>query len=814
MKVPLKWLEEFVSIDIPVAELADRLTFAGLEVGEVIEVGADWDREKVFVGEIVGVRQHPDADRLTLVTVNYGSDEPLEMVTGAPNITVGMSGEKVPVALVGARLRNPKAGEGETIVLKPAKIRGVKSEGMVCSESELGLSDDHEGIMFLPDEAVVGTPLRDYLGDTVLDLELTPNLSYCLSLEGVARELHALGAGKLRERVFDFVEEGGDVGGMIEIEIADPGRCPRYTAAVVEGVSVGPSPFWMQHRLKLAGLRPINSIVDITNYVMWETGQPLHAFDYDLLKGEKDGEPPKIVVRTAKEGEKITTLDGAERTCGDEDLLICDGQVPVAVAGVMGGQETEVNDKTTNVLIESAGFDRTSVRRTAASLRLPSEASMRFGRGISPEGSPLAARQAADLMRWYCGGTVAKGIADAYPRPQETVTLSIDNHEAERILGVHVKLEDMKNIFDDLGFGVEEKDGRLRVEAPWYRLDIGIPADLVEEVARITGYDRIPSAPLPGGFEPPSPSPRQEAEDRIRDTLVDCGLQEVITYSLTDPALSVKLGLEESDAGFMKLANPLSADRTHMRRHLAPSLLETLQTNLRYVNRVAIFEVARVFLPGNKPLPEEPRRLGVLLSGPEAEPSWNNAEPADFEFFHLKGMVQALAERMGLTDIIFEPVEQAPYQAGRAALVKVGDVPLGTFGELDPSLREVFDLPERRVVLGEFDVPGLVAGVGDTSHRELSRFPVLSQDVSLVCAEEVTAAEMEKAIRAAAGPLLVNVRLFDVYRGDQIGAGRKSLAYALDFQATDRTLTEEEINAVRGKIVKKLKKQLDADLRS
>jgi phenylalanyl-tRNA synthetase beta chain len=814
MKVPLKWLEEFVSIDIPVAELADRLTFAGLEVGEVIEVGSDWDREKVFVGEIVRVRQHPAADRLTLVTVNFGGEEPLEMVTGAPNITVGMSGEKVPVALVGARLRDARGAEGESIVLKPAKIRGVRSEGMVCSESELGISDDHEGIMFLPDEAPVGTPLRDYLGDTVLDLELTPNLSYCLSLEGVAREVHALGAGKIRERTFDYLEEGDDVNGMVGIEIADPDRCPRYTAAVVKGVSVGPSPFWMQHRLRLAGLRPINNIVDITNYVMWETGQPLHAFDCDLLRGEKDGDRPKIVVRTAREGETITTLDGAERTCRSEDLLICDGKVPVAVAGVMGGRETEVSDATTNVLIESAGFDRTSVRRTAAHLRLPSEASMRFGRGVAPDGSADAARQAADLMRWYCGGTVAKGIADAYPRPQERVTLAIDAHEAERVLGVPVSLEDMKRIYDDLGFGVEEKDGRLSVEAPWYRLDIGISTDLVEEVARITGYDMIPSAPLPGGFEPPSPSPRLEAEDRIRDTLAGCGLMEVITYSLTDPALAVRLGLEESDGNFMKLANPLSADRTHLRRHLAPSLLETLQTNLRYLDRVAIFEVARVYLPGDDPLPEEPRRLGILLSGPAAEPWWGTPEPAAFEFFHLKGIVQALARRMGLAEVVFEPFAQAPYQVGRAAAVRAGELLLGTFGELDPALREIFDLPERRVVLGEFDVSGFVSGVGAISHRELSRFPVLSQDVALVCPEDVTAASLEAVIRKAAGPLLVDVRLFDVYRGDQVGAGRKSLAYSLDFQAPDRTLTEDEINAVRTRIVKKLHRELNVDLRS
>ena len=405
MKVPVKWLEDFVTVEIPVDELSDRLTFAGLEVGEVIEVGAGWDREKVFVGEIVGVRPHPDADRLTLVTVRYGDGDPLEMVTGAPNITVGMAGEKVPVALVGARLRDAKGGEGATIVLKPAKIRGVRSEGMICSESELGLSDEHGGIMMLPDDAPVGTPLRDYLGDTVLDIELTPNLSYCLALAGVAREVHALGAGKLKERSSDFVGEGEPVGDLVTIEIRDAERCPRYTAAVVKGVKVGPSPFWMQQRLLLAGLRPINNIVDITNYVMWETGQPLHAFDYDLLRGDRSGGAPKIVVRTAADGEKITTLDGTERTCRTDDLLICDGQRAVAVAGVMGGEETEVHDGTTNVLIESAGFDRTTVRRTAAHLRLPSEASMRFGRGVSPEGSAAAAGQAADLMRRLGGGS-------------------------------------------------------------------------------------------------------------------------------------------------------------------------------------------------------------------------------------------------------------------------------------------------------------------------------------------------------------------------------------------------------------------------
>jgi phenylalanyl-tRNA synthetase beta chain len=479
----------------------------------------------------------------------------------------------------------------------------------------------------------------------------------------------------------------------------------------------------------------------------------------------------------------------------------------------MGGRETEVHAGTRNVLIESAGFDRSSVRRTAAHLRLPSEASLRFGRGVSPVGSPGAARQAAGLMRRLAGGVVAQGVADAYPRPQEKVTLSIEGKEAERILGIEVPHEEMKKIYGDLGFGVEEKEGRLQVEAPWYRLDIGITADLVEEVARITGYDRIPSAPLPGGFDPPSPSTRLEAEDRIRDTLVACGLTEVISYSLTDPALTVRLGMEESDESFLKLANPLTSDRTHMRRHLLPSLLETLQTNLRYLDRVAIFEAARVYLPGEKELPEEPRRLAVLLCGPVETPSWGNGEPPPFEFFHLKGIVETLAARMGLEDLVLEPVDRPPYQKGRAASVKAGEVSLGTFGELDPARRPVFDLPECRVVLGEFDVAALCSGARVSSYRELSRFPVLSQDLALVCAEDLPAATVEDVLRSAAGPLLVDLRLFDLYRGDQLDAGRKSLAYTLVFQAPDRTLTEGEISKVRKRIVKKLKNTLDVELR-
>ncbi|HEY5999673.1 MAG TPA: phenylalanine--tRNA ligase subunit beta, partial [bacterium] len=399
MRVPLSWLSEFVTLRVPLEELLERLPAAGIEVEEVECVGLDWDRERVLVGEITAVRRHPNADRLTLATVAYGAGRTIEVVTGAPNITVGMSGVKVPLALVGARLIDAYAPEGGTITLKPSKIRGVKSEGMVCSEKELGISGEHTGIMVLPDDAVPGTSLADLLGDTVLHVELTPNLAHCLSLAGIAREIAAMGCGDLVERDDAVVEGGGEASAAIAVRIDDPELCNRYCGAVVERVAIGPAPFVMRHRLRLAGIRPINNVVDVTNYVMWETGQPLHAFDLDRLRGEQGGAGPVIVVRRSHEGEAMTTLDGARRDLKTGTLLICDGAGPVALAGVMGGLHSEVTDATTRVLIEAAQFDRTSIRVTAIGQKLPSEASLRFGRGVPAAGCAAAARRAAELMR-------------------------------------------------------------------------------------------------------------------------------------------------------------------------------------------------------------------------------------------------------------------------------------------------------------------------------------------------------------------------------------------------------------------------------
>ena len=815
MRAPLKWLAEFVTIEVPLEELLERLPAAGIEVGEVERFGAGWDRERILVGEITAVRQHPNADRLTLATVAYGSGRTIEVVTGAPNITVGMSGVKAPLALAGARLVDAYAPEGGTIVLKPSKIRGVKSEGMVCSEKELGISAEHQGILLLPDDAAPGTPLADYLGDTVLHVELTPNLAHCLSLAGIAREIAAMGCGAIVERPLSVVESAVDAARLVAVRIEAPELCGRYCAAVVEGVTVGPAPFAMRHRLRLAGIRPINNVVDVTNYVMWETGQPLHAFDLDKLRGETGAATPAIVVRPARDGERITTLDGTERPLAAGTLLICDGAGPVALAGVMGGHESEVTDATRRVLIEAAQFDRTSIRVTAIAQRLPSEASLRFGRGVPASGSLDAARSAAELMRRHAGGTVASGAVDVYPRPQGSRTLRLPAGEIERVLGMRVPPEEVRRILVSLGCSVAAAggEGDIAVGVPLSRLDLAIPADIVEEVARITGYHRLASAPMSGEFAPPRPDPAMETEDRARDALVACGLTEVITYSLTDPAWCLKLGLEADAGGFVCLANPMTADRTHLRRHILPGLLEALRHNLRHVDRVAIFELARVYLPSAGQLPEEPRRLALLLSGPAAPAWWGGQPPPAYDFFHAKGILEALATRLNLGPLAFTSFEGPPYQSGRAAAVLRGGAAVGTFGELDPALRHVFDLPERRVVLGEFDAAALLEGAGLGAYRRLSRFPALTQDLAIVCPEELPAADVEAVVREAAGELLAQLRLFDVYRGEPLPAGERSLAFALSFQSAERTLTEEDALQLRARIVFALKERLGVGLR-
>jgi phenylalanyl-tRNA synthetase beta chain len=841
MKVPLNWLREYVDLVLPEAQLAERMTLAGMEVETVEHVGAEWDRDKIVVGEIVEIRPHPDADRLTIAVVNTGGHEPEAVVTGATNLKVGDRGQKVAFARGGAKLIDGYSEELRYQILKPTKIRGVMSAGMVCSEKELGLSDQHAGILILPQDAPVGMPLQDYLGDAVFDLELNPNMARCLSIIGIAREVAALTGQPLKVPEPAMKAEGAPIAGQITIEIADPDLCSRYSATLIKGVQVGPSPLWMQRRLTMAGMRPINCIVDITNYVMLEWGQPLHAFDYDKLRGRRAGEPPVIIVRRAHPGEKMTTLDHVEREFEPDMLLITDGGGPVAVAGVIGGVDTEISETTTNVLLESANFNNLNNRRTAELLKLPSEASLRFGRGLPPETTVLAAQRASELMRQLAGGTVAAGIADAYPVKPKTRTVDLLPTEVQRLLGVPVSRREIVESLQALGFlcaryspvgssppganGVPPLGGAgtdpapIHVTVPYYRLDVEIPADLVEEVARMIGYDKIPDTLLRDELPPQRRNLALEAEERVRDLLVGCGLSEVITYSMTNLESVAKLdptGKPVDAAEYIRLANPLTAEREYMRRTLTNSLLETLRDNLRFTERVTVFEIAHVYLPQpGQELPAEPRRVGIAMSGPRQLTQWTGKSDESLDFYDLKGIVETLLSRLRVTAYSFVPTDHPTFQSGRVARLLIGETGIGVLGEVDPLVRDQFDLPAQRVCLLELDLDALLACASSSYHYEPpSRFPAVTQDLALVVDESTPAVQVRDAMVKAGGRLLQKVELFDIYHGTQIPPGKKGLAYTLSFQAPDRTLTDDDANRLQARILRTLEKELGAQLRT
>ena len=863
MKVPLSWLKDYVDIPIPPAELAERLTLAGLEV-ETIEYiglpGADlpWDPEKIVVGELRAVHYHPHADRLVLAEVEYGGPEPEVVVSGPPSL-LPLRGQsnlhlKVAFAMEGARLWDPYAEEPRIKKLKKVKIRGVSSRAMVCSEKELGLSDEHEDIIYLPDDAPVGTPLAEYLGDAVLELDIKGPFGHLYSILGIAREVAALLHLPLRQDVLELTSPPG-LGGtegwqhpaeltptpdFLDLEIADPDLCPRYSAAFIRGVKVGPSPFWMQMRLRRAGMRPINNIVDITNYVMLESGQPLHAFDYYLLRPSPGDDRPAIIVRRARPGEQMATLDGELRTFDDEMLLITDGGGPVAVAGVMGGLKSEVTDETTDVLLEAANFHFLNVRRTSRLLGLTSDASQRFGRRVDPELTVKAAARAAHLMAELGGGTVVGVIGDLYPGRQPQRVVVFDPAYAARVLGIEIPTDEIVRILSSLEFQVSRfqvsgstdsgepetmKPETLNVTVPSHRLDVTRPIDLVEEVGRIWGYDRFPTTLLRDELPPQRANPRLEGAERVRDLLVSCGLDEVITYSLVNVEDEGKLRPQGptpsppqsgGTEGGLYVLNPLSAERAYLRQTLLPSLLHTTCENLRFLDRVAIFEISAVYLPvEGQTLPNEPLRLGIVMTGPREARSWlAGQDSTPLGFYDLKGVVETLLDGLGLEGA-FEPGDHPAFHPGRCAQVSVGDGVVGVMGELHPLVREAFDLPEQPVCALEFDLEVLLAQVGKVrTMQPISRFPAIVQDVALVVDENLSAEEVRQAILASGGQLLQDARLFDLYRGEQIAPGKKSLAYSLTYQAEDRTLTDDEVAKVQERIVRRLAQELGAELRA
>lgn len=859
MKIPLSWLRDYIQIALSVDELAERLTLAGIEVAGIERIGADWERDKLFVGQIVCVEPHPDADRLVLATVEYGAGAPLTVVTGAPNLFPfkGESGLplKAPFAISGARLIDGHSAERRIMRLKPSKIRGVRSEGMVCSEKELGLSEDHAGILLLPADAPVGMPLVDYMGDTVLEIELTPNLGRCLSMLGIAREVAALEGLPLTRSQPLLQEIAGVVAPseaplpppvaapFCQIVIEAPDLCPRYTAMLVRNVKIGPSPRWLQERLRLAGQRPINNVVDITNYVMLEWGQPLHAFDYDALlaRAQRSGEPrPRIIMRRAHAGERMTTLDNVERTLTNDMLLITDSAGPIAVAGVMGGRETEVHAQTVNVLIESASFDNIANRRTAHTLKLFSEASLRFGRGVPATLAPLANRRAAQLMAELAGGEVTPGVQDAYPVRQRDVTLTLTSAEVERLLGVPVMLEDLQRTLTAMECrATSAPDGAsLLVTTPWHRLDLEISADLVEEVARGIGYDKIPARLLAAALPAQRRNWPIELEEAVRTLLAGCGLQDTINYPLISAndngrllAVNPAAGWTETQAGgayllpallrpaeSVQLLNPLSVERSVLRSSLLPNALQVAAANLHHRPRWAAFEIGRVYWPmAGESLPHEARHLSLVLSGPRALASWQHSGDEQLDFFDLKGVIETLLARLGATaqEVRFTPAQHPAFTL-RAARILLADQDIGILGELHPAVRRTFDLPTQgRVAAAELTLtPLLPLFQRDLQMDKISAFPAVKEDLAVIVAEAIAADQVAATIQSAGGELLKELRLFDLYRGDQIEPGAKSLAFSLTYQAYDRSLTDADAAAVRARIVRRLQESLGAQLRA
>ncbi|MGB9739973.1 phenylalanine--tRNA ligase subunit beta, partial [Chloroflexus sp.] len=646
MRVPLSWLREFVAIDLPVEELARRLTFGGMEVAQIHRIGVEgsplpWDPELIVVANVLEVRSHPNADRLVLADVDYGAAQPHTVVTGAPNLFPYRDQGRLPhplkaaFAREGAQLYDGHA-EGWVITkLKGRPVRGVMSDAMLCSEKELGLSEDHEGILILPDDAPVGMPLRDYLGEVILEIDLTPNFARCLSIVGVAREVAALTGAPLKLPDPQVVAEGPSIIGRAKVTVHEPDLCPRFMVGLAEGVKIGPSPFWMQRRLINAGMRPINNIVDISNYVMLEWGQPTHTFDADRVADRH------LIVRLAQPGERLTTLDDRDRdlTPSPESglshppLLVCDATGPLAIAGVMGGANSEVSNATTNVLLEAAIWEPVQIRRTARSLKLPSEASRRFERGVDYALPPIALRRCLELMRLYAGATIAADFIDVYSRPWQPVTIELLSSEVHRLLGIHLDAHSIAEILGRLGFTCSIQGGStvgdfailaaepvVRVEVPSFRQDVTMVADLCEELARVYGYDRIPSTRLADELPPPMTVKAIELEDQVRDLMVGAGLTELITYSLIDMALVARVQPSEAvPERYLKISNPGTPEHVYMRRSLLPSLAAALALNLRERERSLVFEIGRVYLPPAEPgkddrwLPDEPRRLALAM---------------------------------------------------------------------------------------------------------------------------------------------------------------------------------------------------------
>lgn len=849
MKVPLSWLKDYVDIEMSIEELARRLTLAGLEVEEIHYVGLpkegsdgsrhetrisglSWDADKIVVGAILEVLPHPNADRLVLLRLDDGQEE-RTVLTGAPNL-FEYKGQgplepplKAAYAREGSVLYDGHQPGWELMTLKRAKIRGVVSDSMVCSEKELGISEEHEGILLLDPEAPTGTPLVDYMGDAVLEIAITPNIARDTNILGIAREIAALTGAELRHPDLSLEMSGPPIEEKVKLEIHEPELNPRFVLGLLEGIQIKASPYWAQRRLRLAGMRPINNIVDATNYAMLELGEPLHAFDYDVLAARAGGQAPTILTRTAEAGERLTTLDDVERKLDDFTVLVCDTAGALSIGGVMGGEESEVSKGTTNVLLEGAAWNFINIRRTLVSQNMSSEAAYRFSRGVHPALAERGVRRGLQLMQQWGGGVLASGLLDEYPLPPEDPQVEFTPQDVERWLGVQLTPEAIAGILSGLEFEVTVQGERLLARTPDHRLDIGTgitgKADLMEEIARIYGYDRLPETRLADALPPQRGNPALEREERLRDLLAGQGLQEVITHRLTQVEKEQRLvpgemqaAPGEATARYVRLFNPISSERDVLRRSLLASVLEIVERNARLREHQGLFEIGPVFLPvEGEALPVEEQRLVLALTGPRTPAGWQGGDTSVVDFYDLKGLLEAVLAGLHIQPVAYRPGSHLAFHPGKCAHVYVQERFAGVLGELHPLVHQNFEFNEAPVLAADLSLAVLLEAVPERYEvTPVPAFPPVLEDLAVVVDEQVPAERVAEVIAAAGGEMVTDIRLFDLYRGEQAGAGNKSLAYSLTYQAPDRTLTDQEAARLRNKIVQALEQELGARLRS
>ncbi len=796
MNVTLNWLKAYIDFDFSPSELAERLTMLGIEVESVKQLGAGL--EGVVVGKVDSIRPHPNADKLVLCQVDIGEVNALQIVCGAPNVCEGMF---APVATIGTKLPTG-------IIIKRAKLRDEESHGMLCSEKELGISDEAAGLMELSSDLSIGTPLTEALGldDVIFELEITPNRPDCFSMIGVAREIRAETGNDLKLPQVDLQESEADIQERTSVTIDASDLCPRYAARVIRGVKIGESPAWLKQRLESIGVGVINNIVDITNFVLMEYGQPLHAFDYHKLSENR------IVVRRAAEGEQITTLDEEERDLTPDMLVIADAEKPVALAGIMGGYDSEITETTCDVLLESANFQPSSVRATAKALGIHTEASYRFERGADPEAVIPALDRAAQLIVELAGGTICKGTIDVYPGKKEPYQIQLRAERVNFILGTELEATEIEQILSRLGFGVEvgQSEDIYQVTVPSFRADITREIDLIEEIARVHGYDNIPTTLPKGDIPIPTPNTSIEVHKRTKHFLLGTGMMESVNYSFNHPNCfdKIRLAADNPLRQALQLKNPLSPEMSVLRTTLLPSLLNNAQHNHNHqIDNIALFELSTVFIQR-----EEPARVAGILAGEIGGGVYGSPYRSP-DFFDVKGAVEGILDVCGITDYTFKKTEDPTFHPGRNAEVLLGNRRIGMLGEAHPKVLENYELPYK-AYLFELDLEAL-ADAADFSKRfePIPIYPSVLRDLAIVVDEDMQSDMPIEIIYSTGGELVESVRLFDVYVGDQVPEGKKSLAYTITYHSATETLTDKAVNDLHDKVVKRLNQELGAELR-